>query len=187
MIQILKAERVALNFLGRLSGIATLTNKFVEQVAHTQTKIIDTRKTTPLLRDLEKKAVVDGGGKNYRRDLSEFAMIKENHARAAGSIGLAIDMVRSKTKKYLVAEAHSLEDVDVCVAKNVDRIMLDNMSIETMQTALAKIPKHIETEASGNMTVDRVAKVAATGVNYISVGSLTHSASAADISLLFEW
>jgi nicotinate-nucleotide pyrophosphorylase (carboxylating) len=187
LIPILKAERVALNFLGRFSGIATMTKKFVDEVSSTQTHIIDTRKTTPLFRDFEKKAVRDGGGQNYRRDLSEFAMIKENHARVAGSLEMAIDMVRSKTKKYLVAEAHSLEDVDICIAKRVDRVLLDNMDLATIKKALEKIPKTIDTEASGNMTLERVAKVAETGVKYISIGALTHSAPTADISLLFEW
>lgn len=187
LIQILKAERVALNFLGKFSGIATLTKSFVDQISQTQTQIIDTRKTTPLYRDLEKKAVRDGGGKNHRRDLSEFAMIKENHARVTNSLSLAIDMVRSKTKKFLVVEAHSLEDVDICIEKKVDRILLDNMDIMTLKKALEKIPKTIETEASGNMTLLRVKEVAETGVNYISIGALTHSAPTADISLLFEW
>ena len=187
LIDIVRAERVALNFLGRLSGIATLTKRFSNQVRHTETKILDTRKTTPLYRDLEKKAVIDGGGHNHRRDLSDQVMIKENHVRIAQSLDKAIDQVRSQTKKFMTVEAHSLEDVEICVQKSVNRILLDNMDIETLKKALEKIPSHIETEASGNMTLDRVGKVAETGVNYISVGALTHSAPVADISMIFDW
>lgn len=187
LINILKAERVALNFLGKLSGIATLTRRFANEVRNTDTKILDTRKTTPLYRDLEKKAVLDGGGKNHRRDLSDEVMIKENHVRIALTLANAIDQIKSQTKKFMTVEAHSLADVEVCVQKGVNRILLDNMDIETIKKALEKIPSHIETEASGNMTLDRVGKVAATGVNYISVGLLTHSSPVADISMIFDW
>lgn len=187
LIDIVKAERVALNFLGKLSGIATLTRRYANEVRNTDTKILDTRKTTPLFRDLEKKAVLDGGGKNHRKNLSDEVMIKENHVRIAQSLEKAIDQIRSQTKKFMTVEAHSLEDVEICVQKGVNRILLDNMDIETLKEALEKIPSHIETEASGNMTLDRVGKVAATGVNYISVGALTHSAPTADISMIFDW
>ncbi len=187
LINIVKAERVALNFLGRLSGIATLTRRYVNEVRNTDTKILDTRKTTPLYRDLEKKAVRDGGGFNHRRDLSDQVMIKENHIRIAQSLDKAIEQVRSQTNKFMTVEAHSLEDVDICVQKNVNRILLDNMDIETLKVAREKIPTHIETEASGNMTLDRVGQVAKTGVDYISVGALTHSAPVADISMIFDW
>lgn len=187
LINIVKAERVALNFLGRLSGIATLTRRYVNEVQNTETKILDTRKTTPLYRDLEKKAVRDGGGFNHRRDLSDQVMIKENHVRIAQSLEKAIDQIRSQTNKFMTVEAHSLEDVEACVRKNVNRILLDNMDIPTLEAALEKIPSHIETEASGNMTLDRVGKVAKTGVDYISVGALTHSAPVADISMIFDW
>lgn len=187
LINILKAERVALNFLGRFSGIATLTRRFVNEVRNTDTQILDTRKTIPLYRDLEKKAVLDGGGKNHRRNLSDEVMIKENHVRIVQSLDKAIDQTRSQTKKFMTVEAHSMDDVEICVQKNVNRILLDNMDIETLEKALAKIPSHIQTEASGNMALDRVRKVAATGVNYISVGALTHSAPVADISMIFDW
>lgn len=187
LINIVKAERVALNFLGRLSGIATLTRRYANEVRNTNTKILDTRKTTPLYRDLEKKAVRDGGGKNHRRDLSDQVMIKENHARISEGLGKAIDQIKSQTKKFMTVEAHSLEDVEVCIDRGVSRILLDNMDIETLKAALSKIPPHIETEASGNMTLDRVKKVAETGVNFISVGALTHSAPVADISMIFDW
>ncbi len=186
LVQLLKAERVALNFLGRLSGIASLTHMYVDQVKHTHTKILDTRKTTPLYRGLEKQAVKDGGGHNHRMSLSDFPMIKENHVRILGDLAETIEKVRT-AHPFVEVEAHSIEDVKVCVSKNVNRILLDNFSIEQIQEALQIIPKHIETEASGNMTLERVAQVAETGVNYISVGALTHSAPVADISLLFEF
>lgn len=187
LVEIIKAERVALNFLGHLSGIATLTNQFQQKIKHTHCYILDTRKTTPLLRDLEKKAVVDGGGKNHRRDLSDFAMIKENHVRIAGSLEQAITQIRSHTKKFLVVEAHSIEDVKICIQHNVDRILLDNMDIPTLSEALSMIPSTIETEASGNMTLERVAQIAETGVNYISVGAITHSVNTADVSMIFDF
>lgn len=186
LVQLLKAERVALNFLGRLSGIASLTRMFVNKVAHTHTKILDTRKTTPLFRGLEKQAVKDGGGHNHRMSLSDFPMIKENHVRILGNLAQTIEKVRT-AHPFLEVEAHSLDDVKVCISKNVNRILLDNFSTQQIQEALQIIPKHIETEASGNMTLERVAEVAATGVNYISVGALTHSAPTADISLIFEF
>lgn len=187
LIEVVKAERVALNFLGRFSGIATLTKRFVNEVRETDTKILDTRKTTPLYRDLEKKAVVDGGGKNHRKNLSDEVMIKENHVRISEGLARAIDQIKSQTNKFMTVEAHSLADVEICVQKNVNRILLDNMDIKTLEEALDKIPNHIETEASGNMTLERVGKVAATGVDYISVGALTHSAPVADISMIFDW
>lgn len=187
LVNIVKAERVALNFLGKLSGIATLTRRYANEVRNTQTKILDTRKTTPLYRTFEKKAVIDGGGENHRKNLSDQVMIKENHVRISEGLGKAIDQVRSQTNKFMTVEAHSMEDVEVCVYKSVNRILLDNMDIDTLKKALEKIPGHIETEASGNMTLDRVGKVAATGVNYISVGALTHSAPVADISMIFDW
>lgn len=186
LVQLLKAERVALNFLGRLSGIASLTRMYVNKVAHTHTKILDTRKTTPMFRGLEKQAVKDGGGHNHRMSLSDFPMIKENHVRILGDLAQTIEKVRT-AHPFLEVEAHSLDDVKVCVSKNVNRILLDNFSTQQIRDALQIIPKHIETEASGNMTLDRVAEVAATGVNYISVGALTHSAPTADISLIFEF
>ncbi len=186
LVQILKAERVALNFLGRMSGIATLTKKFVKEVVHTDTRILDTRKTTPLLRGLEKQAVKDGGGYNHRMSLSDFPMIKENHVRILGDLAQTIEKVREQNS-FVEVEAHSLEDVKICVSKNVSRILLDNFSIEDLKAALQIIPKSIETEASGNMTLDRVGQVAETGVQYISVGALTHSAPIADVSLLFEF
>lgn len=187
LIQILKAERVALNFLGRLSGIATLTRQFVKAVEGTQTKILDTRKTTPLLRDLEKRAVQHGGGSNHRFNLSEAVLIKDNHISLMGGITQAVGRLRQHCNLPLEVEASNLEQVKECISLNVERILLDNMSNETMALALKIIPKEIKTEASGNMNLARVKSVADLGVDYISVGALTHSASCADVSLLFDW
>jgi nicotinate-nucleotide pyrophosphorylase (carboxylating) len=187
LIQILKAERVALNFLGRLSGIATLTRQFVKSIEGTQTKILDTRKTTPLLRDLEKRAVVHGGGSNHRFNLSEAVLIKDNHISLMGGITIAVSRLRQHCELPIEVEASNLEQVKECVALNVQRILLDNMSNEMMALAINIIPKEIKTEASGNMNLNRVKSVADLGVDFISVGALTHSATCADVSLLFDW
>lgn len=183
---ILKAERVALNFLGHLSGIATLTRCYVEQVKHTKTKILDTRKTLPGWRALEKAAVVHGGGKNHRLNLSDGVLIKENHIRLAGGIKKAIEKIRKETKLPIEIEARSIDEVRQAAELDVWRILLDNMSNDEMREALKLIRAGIETEASGNMTVERVRGVAELGVDYISVGAITHSAPCADVSLLLE-
>lgn len=187
LIQILKAERVALNFLGHLSGIATLTRDFVKQVAPYKTRILDTRKTIPGYRDLERKAVRDGGGQNHRLNLSTAILIKENHIRAAGGITEAITRIRSHNQGPIIIEASDLAEVQECAKNKVERILLDNMSTSEMKECLRHIPPDIETEASGNMTVQRVAEVAQIGIQFISVGALTHSAPFADISLMFDW
>lgn len=187
LIQILKAERVALNFLGQLSGIATYTRKFVKAVEGTQTKILDTRKTTPLLRDLEKRAVNHGGGTNHRFNLSEAVLIKDNHIALMGGIGAAVSRLRQHCDLPIEVEASNLEQVQECISLRVQRILLDNMTNEMTSAALKLIPVSIQTEASGNMSLERVRSVAELGVNFISVGALTHSAACADISLLFDW
>jgi nicotinate-nucleotide pyrophosphorylase (carboxylating) len=187
LIQILKAERVALNFVGHLSGIATYTRCFVKQVEHTKTRILDTRKTLPTFRDLEKKAVVHGGGMNHRYNLSDAILIKENHIHVAGGIRNAIERVRAHSKEKIEIECSSLQDVKDAVEMKVDRVLLDNMPNEMLAQALELIPDWVLAEASGNMTVDRVKSVAELGVDYISVGAITHSAPTADISLLFDW
>ncbi len=187
LIQILKGERVALNFLMHLSGIATFTREFVKKVAPFQTKILDTRKTLPGYRDLEKRAVVHGGGRNHRMNLSTAILVKDNHISVMGSISEAVQRVRSHTASAIEVEAKNLTEVQECVDLGIQRILLDNMSLETMKSALKIIPKTIESEASGNMTLDRVASVAELGVNFISVGALTHSAPSTDISLMFQW
>ncbi|KHD88299.1 MAG: hypothetical protein OM95_09110 [Bdellovibrio sp. ArHS] len=187
LVQILKAERVALNFLGHLSGIATHTRRFVKQIAGTQTKILDTRKTTPAFRDLEKRAVVHGGGVNHRMNLSTAILIKDNHISVMGGITAAVQRVREYSTLPIEVEARTLEEVQEAVGLNVQRILLDNMNNETLQAALKIIPAEVETEASGNMNLERVRSVAEIGVNYISVGALTHSAPCADVSLVFQW
>lgn len=187
LIQILKAERVALNFLGRLSGIASLTRSFVKEIEGTQTRILDTRKTTPLLRELEKRAVQHGGGSNHRFNLSEAVLIKDNHISLAGDITKAVNRLRQHCNLPVEVEASNLEQVKECISLNINRILLDNMNNEMMALALKLIPKEIKTEASGNMILSRVKSVAELGVDYISVGALTHSAPCADVSLLFDW
>lgn len=187
LLQILQAERIALNFVGHLSGVATLTACFAKKVEGTETKILDTRKTLPGYRELEKKAVVHGGGFNHRMNLSDAVLIKENHIQVAGSIKNAVERIRRETKKDIEVEVKDLEEVKMAVELGVQRILLDNMDNETTAKALKLIPNTIETEASGNMTLDRVRGVAELGVNYISIGALTHSAPCADLSLLFIW
>lgn len=187
LIQILKAERVALNFVGHLSGIATFTRCFVKKVEHTKTKILDTRKTMPAFRDLEKKAVVHGGGVNHRYNLSDAILIKENHITVAGGIRNAVERVRAHSKEKIEVECSTLDDVRDAVEMKVDRILLDNMDDATIAKSLDAIPEWILVEASGNMTLDRVGSVAELGVDFISVGAITHSAPTADVSLLFDW
>jgi nicotinate-nucleotide pyrophosphorylase (carboxylating) len=186
---ILMAERLALNCVQRMCGIATLTRKVVDQVADLDTKIIDTRKTTPGIRFLEKLAVQIGGGENHRFGLYDMMMIKDNHIDYAGGIEEAITMADEYRKSQglgikLEIEARNLEEVDEILRVGlIDRIMLDNFSFEDMRTAVAKIPSIIETEASGGITIDNVRQYAECGVDFISMGALTHSVSSLDISL----
>lgn len=187
LIKLLKAERVALNFLGRLSGIASLTRCFTQEVSHTKTKILDTRKTAPLWRALEKEAVRAGGGTNHRMNLSAAILIKENHIRAAGGLEAAIQNIRQKTTEPIEIECSTLEEVELALKERVQRILLDNMTTAQIREARAKVPSFVQLEASGNMTLTRVREVAETGVDFISVGALTHSAPVADVSLLFDW
>jgi nicotinate-nucleotide pyrophosphorylase (carboxylating) len=187
LIQVLKAERVALNFVGHLSGIATLTRCFVKEIEKTSTKILDTRKTLPGHRDLEKRAVTHGGGVNHRYNLSDAVLVKDNHILVAGGLGKAVGRIREHTKERIEVECSTLEEVKEAVALKVEHILLDNMSNEVIVDALKLIPNEIVTEASGNMSVKRVRSVAELGVNYISVGAITHSAPTADVSLLFDW
>lgn len=187
LIQVLKAERVALNFLGRLSGIASLTRKFVKAVEGTKTQILDTRKTTPVFRELEKRAVTHGGGINHRFNLSDAILVKDNHISLMNGITAAVTRIRQNSTMPLEVEAATLAQVEECIALRVDRILLDNMNNELLAQALKLIPQTIKTEASGNMNLARVPSVAALGVDYISVGALTHSAPCADVSLLFDW
>jgi len=185
---ILSAERVALNFLQRLSGIATLTSKYVETVKGTNVKILDTRKTTPGLRALEKYAVKMGGGENHRMGLFDMILIKENHIKVVGSISQAIQKAKKKCpNEKIEVETKNLEEVNEAVRSGADWIMLDNMSIEEMKKAVKIIrscKREIKIEASGRVDLNNVRKIALTGVNFISVGALTHSAPALDFSLL---
>ncbi len=185
---ILMAERVALNFFQRMCGIATLTRRYVDAVEGTGVKIMDTRKTTPTLRCLEKHAVTAGGGTNHRFGLYDQVLIKDNHITAAGSIFLAVEKVKDTVPRgiRIEVETKNLEEVSEAVAAKVDIIMLDNMGIEAMKEAVAVIGRSALVEASGNVTLSNVRDIALTGVDHISVGALTHSAPAADISLLFK-
>ncbi len=185
---LLTAERVALNFLQHLSGVATRTARCVALVAGTQARIVDTRKTTPGLRLLEKYAVRMGGGFNHRLGLYDAVMIKDNHIRASGGIGPAVKAARHMaphTMKIEV-EADTMAQVDEILEAGADIILLDNMDLETLRTAVQKIGSRAISEASGGLTEDRLAAVAATGVQILSIGALTHSAPALDISLDFE-
>ncbi len=186
---ILRCERTALNFLQRLSGIATLTRKFVEAVAGTKAVILDTRKTTPGWRALEKYAVRCGGGQNHRMGLYDMFLIKENHSAAAGGITAAVRSCRAfalqEGKPWrLEVEARNLAEVAEGLSAGADQIMLDNMSLEEMRQAVRFVAGRVPLEASGNVTLERVAAIAATGVDYISIGALTHSAPVLDFSLL---
>ncbi len=185
VLDLLKAERVALNLVQRLCGIATMTSQFVVQVKHFQTRIVDTRKTTPGLRMLEKYAVRAGGGHNHRFNLADGVLIKDNHISASGSVKKAVDKVRRRvphTMKIEV-EAETISQVEECLACNVDIIMLDNMSIDMMHQAVDLVSGKALTEASGGVNLNNVSKIAETGVDLISVGALTHSAPACDISM----
>ena len=186
-IVLLKGERTALNFLQRLSGIATATRCFVDAIAGTKAKILDTRKTTPGLRLLEKYAVKMGGGTNHRLSLSDMVLIKDNHLRYVGSVAEAVRRARSKIRPSvrIEVEAADLSQVRDALAAGADMIMLDNMTLEMMREAVTLAAGRVPLEASGNMSLDRVRAVAETGVDFISVGALTHSAPAVDISLEF--
>jgi nicotinate-nucleotide pyrophosphorylase (carboxylating) len=186
---VLTGERVALNFLQRLSGVATLTAAFVDAVAGTNAVILDTRKTTPGWRMLEKYAVRCGGGQNHRIGLYDMVLIKDNHIDAAGGITAAVQAVRGSALADglpVEVEVKSLDELREALALGVDRILLDNMSDDQMREAVAITAGRTLLEASGNMSLERVAAVAATGVNFISVGALTHSAPALDVSMRLE-
>jgi len=181
---ILIGERVALNFLQRMSGIASMTRQFVEAAAGTRARVLDTRKTMPGLRALDKLAVRLGGGTNHRTGLYDMVLIKDNHIEAAGSITAAVSRVREHGITLPIeVEIDSLEQLDEALAANVQRIMLDNMDCASMKIAVERVAGRVELEASGNITLERVSQVAATGVDYLSVGALTHSVRALDISL----
>ena len=203
---VLKAERTALNFLQRLSGVASLTRRFVDRVAGTGVVILDTRKTTPGLRFLEKYAVKIGGGENHRLALWDMYLVKDNHIRAAGGLTAAIDRI-ARTRQgdlLLEVEVESTEQLKEALRPEVDRILVDNRSVAEVRAAVAAVDawcrehppdsprghegatRWPEIEVSGGITLDNVHEYAATGVNYISVGAITHSAPALDLSLEIE-
>lgn len=183
---LLTGERTALNFLGRMSGIATLTRQFVDAVSGTGAVILDTRKTAPGLRLTDKLAVQIGGGQNHRTGLFDMVLIKDNHIDFAGSITAAVTRVReSGTKLEIEVEARTLEHVREALGLEVERILLDNMSPELMREAVRLNDGRAKLEGSGNVSLENVLEVARTGVNYISVGALTHSPRVFDVSLEF--
>lgn len=182
---LLTGERLALNFLQRMSGIATMTHLFVEQVADYDVKILDTRKTVPGLRLLDKYAVKAGGGENHRIGLYDMVLIKDNHIKVAGGIKNAVEQIRKEIPAGMKIEVETttLVEVQQALEMNADIIMLDNMTNETMRICVEAISHRAKVEASGNMNLERVKKVAATGVDYISIGALTHSVTVLDISM----
>ena len=182
---ILSGERTGLNFLGRMSGVATLTRQFVDEVRRTKTKILDTRKTAPNLRACDKLAVRLGGGKNHRMGLYDMILIKDNHIDFAGSITEAVSRVRAdRNGLEIEVETRSLKDVEECLDLGVTWIMLDNMSQVEIQQAVMLNNGRAKLEASGNVTLANVRQIADTGVDYISVGTLTHSVRNFDVSLI---
>jgi nicotinate-nucleotide pyrophosphorylase (carboxylating) len=181
-VDLLTAERTALNFLGHLSGIATITNNWVKEISGTNSKIRDTRKTTPGLRLLEKYAVRVGGGTNHRMSLNDQALIKDNHIVAAGSIKKAIEKVKDKFPELAFEiEVDNLAQLSEALSANAELILLDNFSIEDLKKAVALVNKKAKLEASGGITFENVRKIAETGVDYLAVGALTHSAPVLDI------
>jgi nicotinate-nucleotide pyrophosphorylase (carboxylating) len=181
---ILTAERTALNFLGRMSGIATLTRRFVETIAGTQAKILDTRKTAPGLRAIDKLAVKLGGGYNHRHGLYDMVLIKDNHIDYAGGLAQALSRARaSGTALEIEVEVRTLQDLKLAIELGVRRILLDNMTAEMMKKAVEINAGRANLEASGNVTLANVRRIAETGVDCISVGELTHSAKVFDVSL----
>jgi nicotinate-nucleotide pyrophosphorylase (carboxylating) len=185
---ILAGERVALNFLGRLSGIATLTARYVKAIEGTGAKILDTRKTTPGLRALEKQAVAAGGGHNHRVGLFDAMLVKENHSALGGGVGEATRNAIAAAPDDMVVEIEcaTLDEVDEALEAGASSILLDNMSLDELREAASRAKGRAETEASGGVNLDTVRAIAETGVDWISVGALTHSAPALDLSLLLD-
>jgi nicotinate-nucleotide pyrophosphorylase (carboxylating) len=191
---LLAAERTALNLLCHLSGVATLTARFVQAVGGTDVAILDTRKTTPGLRALEKAAVAAGGGRNHRMGLDDGVLIKENHVALAGGLAAAVSRVRDAQPQWEVeVECRSTTEVEEALKSGADRLLLDNMMAAELRAAVAARDateaasgRAVQLEASGGVTLDSVAELAATGVDLISIGALTHSAPALDLSMLLE-
>jgi nicotinate-nucleotide pyrophosphorylase (carboxylating) len=185
---LLTAERTALNLLQRLSGIATQTRRYAEALRGTKTRLLDTRKTTPGLRQLEKAAVRAGGGMNHRGALFDGILVKDNHAAAAGGIGEAVRRARANASPLLLVEAEvsTPQQIEEALAAGAQMLLLDNLEDRELAAAVRQIAGRVPTEASGGMTLARLPRVAACGVDYVSVGALTHSAMAVDLSLLVE-
>jgi nicotinate-nucleotide pyrophosphorylase (carboxylating) len=190
---LLAAERTAINFLGHLSGVATLTARYAEAVVGTGTTILDTRKTTPGLRHLEKAAVAVGGGLNHRMGLYDAILIKENHIAAAGGLAKAVYAARNaQPEKAIEVEVRNLDEAAYALGTGVDRLLLDNMSPDSMREAVALRDENaggadgVSLEASGGVTLENVREIAETGVEFISIGALTHSAATLDFSMLLE-
>lgn len=185
---ILKAERVALNFMGRLCGVASHTKKLVDSIEGTSVQLLDTRKTTPGLRLLEKAAAALGGARNHRVSLTDGVMLKENHIRAAGGITAGINRLLEALPPTVKVEVETtnLEEVQEALDAGADIIMLDNMPLKEMEMAVRTVQKRAKLEASGNVTLDNIKKIAETGVDFISTSSMFHSSKGADLSLLFE-
>lgn len=182
---LLSGERTALNYLQRMSGIATITNEYVKELAGTKTTLLDTRKTTPNMRPFEKYAVTVGGGRNHRYNLSDGVLLKDNHIGAAGSVTKAIEMAKAYAPfvRKIEIETETLKQVQEALDAGADIIMLDNMDNDTMKKAVVLINGRAETECSGNVTKKRLKEIAEIGVDYVSSGALTHSAPVLDISL----
>ena len=180
---ILTGERTALNLLARLSGIATLTRRYVDAVAGTGVAILDTRKTTPGLRSLEKHAVAAGGGRNHRFGLDDGVLVKDNHLAAAGSVRAAVERLRAATDLAIEVECDTLAQVADALEAGADAILLDNMSLDELRQAVALAGGRARLEASGGVSLETVRAIAETGVDEISIGALTHSAPALDVSL----
>ena len=186
---LLTGERTALNFLGHLSGVATLAARFAREVEGTGATVLDTRKTTPGLRTLEKAAVAAGGASNHRAGLYDAILIKENHIAAAGGIAQAVTRAREATPELadtLEVEVRDPEEIEQAVAAGAQRLLLDNMTVEELRAAVAQVAGRAKLEASGNVTLETVRERAETGVDFISVGALTHSAPALDLSLILD-
>ncbi len=182
---LLSGERTALNYLQRMSGIATVTNEYAKELEGTKTTLLDTRKTTPNMRPFEKYAVTVGGGRNHRYNLSDGVLLKDNHIGAAGSVKKAIEMAKDYAPfvRKIEIETESIEQVKEALEAGADIIMLDNMDNDTMKKCVELIGDKAETECSGNVTKERLREIAAIGVDYVSSGALTHSAPVLDVSL----
>jgi nicotinate-nucleotide pyrophosphorylase (carboxylating) len=185
---ILSAERTALNLLQRLCGIATLTQKYARALRGTRTRLLDTRKTSPGMRELEKAAVRAGGGTNHRGALFDGILVKDNHAAAVGGIGEAVRRAKAAASPFLRVEAEvsTKEQIDEALAAGADLLLLDNLGDRELAAAVRQVAGRVPTEASGGVTLDRLQRIAACGVDYVSVGALTHSAPAVDLSLVIE-